>query len=227
MDYCAKRLRNLLCLLLVGAVAVAAKEASAKDQKVQAGLALVEQFYNVLLTNSPVAECSDVFASDALDPAPSVQPPKEVLVERWRFLRMNRSLFLTDRFENSEFYRPVDFFSKSRKMISFFNPPEAKPYTEGLLYITLVSTVARVGADGVYKEIAFPIVPAETPGEYKIEFIGIKVNGVLLDMSGDFERAYDLWNRLGFSRSTDVGTRASSESQQASGTGNGGDDGSD
>lgn len=28
MDYCAKRLRNLLCLLLVGAVAVAAKEAS-------------------------------------------------------------------------------------------------------------------------------------------------------------------------------------------------------
>jgi hypothetical protein len=106
-------------------------------------------------------------------------------------------------FEKGEFYRSTDFFSKSRKMISFFNPPQAKPYTYGLLYITLVSTVA--GAGGVYKEIAFPIVPDGAPGEYKIEFTGIKVNGVLLDMSGDFKRDYDLWDRLGFSRVADRG----------------------
>jgi hypothetical protein len=199
-DNCVKSLGAFLSLLLVGSVAVGSEKAPAMDQNVQAGLVLVEQFYNALLTNSPVDECPDIFASDALDPDPSVQAPKDVLSERWRFLRVNRSLFLADSFENGKFYRPTDFFGKSRKMISFFNSPPARHYTEGLLYITLVSTVARVGADGVYKEIAFPIVPAGTPGEFRIEFLGIKVNGVLLDMSGEFERAYDLWTRLGFSR---------------------------
>ncbi|MCF7855313.1 MAG: hypothetical protein K9N51_10990 [Candidatus Pacebacteria bacterium] len=200
MDHYAKRLGNVLFLLLIGTVTASAEEALAKDQKVQAGFALVDQFYNALLTDSSVAECPDIFASDALEPAPSDHTPKTVLAERWQFLRANRSLFLTDRYESGEFYHPEDFFSKSRKMIAFFNPPKGKHYTEGFLYITLVSTVARTGADGIYKEIAFPIVPAGTPGEYKIEFLGIKINGVLLDMYGDFERDYDLWNRLGFSR---------------------------
>ena len=191
----------MIVLLLVGVAAFGGDDSPAMDSKVQAGLMLVEQFYNILLSDTPEDECPDIFA-EPLGPQRPANEWRKIVTERWRFLRMNRSLFLTERYETGEFYRPTDFYSKSRKMVSFFNPPAGKPYTEGLLYITLVSTVSRAGADGVYKGIAFPIVPAGKPGEYRIEFLGIKVNGVLLDMSGDFKRDkdYDLLKRLGFPR---------------------------
>ena len=182
------------CLMLLCVFSSRAEQGVLIDIKVKAGMRLVEKFYEALLTNSPVEQCPAIFSPDS----PDKQQDEIYLRRKWEFLRNNKKLFLTEPFENNEFYRPQDFFQKSRKIVSFTNPTQGDHYTSGHLYITLLSTVTLGCRDGVFKEISFPIAPVEGTDEYKIEFFLIKINGVLLNPYGEFQRNYDLWVRLGF-----------------------------
>jgi hypothetical protein len=174
--------------------------------KVNAGMRLIEEFYMSLLTNNPIEQCPAIFAPDSLGVAPDRQQEKMNLCRKWEFLRENKKIFLTEPFENNEFYLPQDFFRKSRKVISFTNPTQGD-YTSGHLYITLLSTVTSGCKDGVFKEISFPIAPVEGTDGYKIEFFLIKINGALLDPYGEFQRDYDLWVRLGFKKEPHAPTK--------------------
>jgi len=169
---------------------------SNNNQIVAHGFKLIESFYKYLLSDRLPEKNTNLFHGIY-----SSSPERNLLQEEiflWKYFRDNQSLFLTDRYKSGKYYNEKDFYSKSKKMISYFNPPKGKPVTDGLLYITLVSTTAKSGSDGVYKEIAFPIVLDEDTNSYKIEWISIKVNGVHIDPYSSFKRNFELFKRLGF-----------------------------
>jgi hypothetical protein len=160
------------------------------------GLTLVKSFYEHLLDDQLPKAKTNLFLDFPVVSSKRSAFEEEILV--WKYLRDNSGLFLTDRYESGKFYTAKDFFIKAGKMISYYNPPKGKPISEGHLYITLVSTVARGGTDGVFKEISFPIDYDEKNKSYKIECMGIKVNGVLIDPHSYYKRKYELFERLGF-----------------------------
>lgn len=194
-------LRNLAAISLTLFTTVLAGEQSGETHttaSLKRAMGTVEEFYRVLLSESPPDKCPDIFTSDFRSGVTTT--------EMWQFLRSRRELFLTERFEKGPFHKPEEFVRKATKTISFFNPwdveevvkmkwnTDKKRNPSGLLYITLVTVLS----DGIFKEIAFPLVMSESTGEYRIEFDLIKVNGVLIDAYGNYKRDFDLFDQLGF-----------------------------
>lgn len=155
------------------------------------GLSLVEEFYEKLFVNNKWKKDDSLFMGDDVSDS-----------DKWKYLRENKYLFITERYYMGKFFEPKDFFLKARKQVSFFNIKDSAGFEKSQMFITLVSTVSTDGKDGVYKQVSFPISFDKTSNKYKIQFLGITVNGILIDPYGEFVRDYELFDKLGFSSHT-------------------------
>ena len=185
-----------ICIFLYPQISSSNEYLDKNPACVSQGLALVKSFYGYLLDDQLPKAKTNLFLDFPVVSSKRSAFEEEILL--WKYLRDNRSLFLTDRYESGKFYTAKDFFIKAGKMISYYNSPKGKSISEGHLYITLVSTVKKGGTDGVFKEIAFPIDYDEKNKSYKIECMGIKINGILIDPYSYYMRKYELFERLGF-----------------------------
>jgi len=164
------------------------------------GLSLIDTFYKGLLSDLPSEECPPVFETGMGFQANSAEAQKEQK-DYWDYIKRNRALFLWfDRSDDFlEIYPDSEFFNKSIKVISFYNPSDPINYISGHLEITLETGLDSY--DGALKQITFPIELDEEVKASRISFVNIKVNGLYLDYpEGNFARGTrPLCEKLGFS----------------------------
>jgi hypothetical protein len=176
----------LLCLMLTSKVGICA-DPDDGTKAIKAGYMLVENFYSCLTSTLKRDSCGKIFTN-------SPYLPKNEIDLIWEYANKNKQLFVP----NSDTIKDKDFFKRSRRTISYFNPRNIERISDGYLYITVVHTLMGRFYSGIYKEIAFPIVKDEISGEYRIEFRNIKINGIIIDFDNEFERDFDIIENLGF-----------------------------
>lgn len=190
----------LSCIaLFLGALLYVGRDDSKTKNQIDPtqGMNLIRRFYAELLSENSLEECADLF--DVSPEKRDTDRELKKLTEKWKYLRKNKRLFFTEQFSKSKFHSEKDFVDKARKGYWYFNPPKEESITGGWLFITLSSTLSKE-QDGVWKDIAFPIVRDEETNVIKLGFYGIRINGVLLDPEGTTKRNYNLFDRLGFGR---------------------------
>jgi hypothetical protein len=162
---------------------------------VSAGEKLVEEFYKHLGSDTTATNHPDIFTRDTLG---GRGLKKDVEAQkRWEFVLNNKELFLCERYVMANRYPPEDFIRHAGKETRFF-VPEGKTFIDGRLSVTLVASLSN-NAEGVWKEITFPIVLDEESNSLRIQFENIKINGILIDPYADFERKpTNFYERLGF-----------------------------
>lgn len=175
-----------LCLIFTSKFGVCS-DCDNGTKAIKAGYILVDNFYTCLTTDLKQDFCSKIFIN-----APYL--PKNQIDLIWNYAKNNKQLFII----KSDTTKDKDFFKKTRKTISYFNPRNLDRISDGYLYITIVHTLPDRFYSGIYKEIAFPIVKDEPSGEYKIEFRNIKINGIIIDIDNEFVRDFDIVQNLGF-----------------------------
>jgi hypothetical protein len=173
--------------LIMAVTSLYSADNSCGNEAVNKGLLLVDQFYSCLINGRNVTSCNNIFLT-----APYF--PKNDLSKTWDYVIKNKKLFLM----NDRYHKDKDFFKRSRKAVTYFNPRNLDNVSEGYLYITIVHSIHDRINSGIYKEIAFPIVKDNRTGEYRIDFRGIKVNGILVDKDNEFVRDFNIIEQLGF-----------------------------
>lgn len=173
--------------LILAVTSLYSADNSSGNEAVNKGYQLVEKFYSCLINDRNEAYCNNIFVT-----APYF--PKNDLSKTWDYAIKNKQLFLM----HGKYHKDKDFFKRSRKAVTYYNPRNLANVSEGYLYITIVHSIHDRINSGIYKEIAFPIVKDNRTGEYKIDFRGIKVNGILVDKDNEFVRDFNIIEKLGF-----------------------------
>lgn len=177
----------VLCLILCNPINGFCSEFKDNITDIKAGSKLIENFYTCITSGIVSETCSNIFFL-----AP--YRPQDESKTMWKYLLKNKKLFIPQNSNAGE----NDFFKRSRKTISYFNPPSLDNVTDGQLYITIVHTLSNNIYSGIYKEIAFPIIKDDKSGDYKIQFFNIKVNGIIINYDNNFVRDFDIIEALGF-----------------------------
>lgn len=178
--------------------------ANGTRETLNAAYGLVDRFYGCLFDEFDEVKCRGILDDTSLT-ATQIQTVKTRGDERWHYLKGHWTMFITPRYGSRDEKGKREFFSKAAKSVTYFNIRDVKELTYGEMYLSLSSTTMGAGRDGIYKEVSFPIVCDQKKGEYRIRFLGIKINGILIDPYREFiSREFDLLEKLGIRESSGV-----------------------
>ena len=195
-------LHVIVILLLILPGASIAAEPDHYSIRVQEGLKLVETFYTFLLSDAELKDCPDIFTSSDSEIKVGEITKKTALIAEWEFFRNNKELFLFLSLycENEPLVDIKDIMSQGLRGYYFLNPPPGNDHiTEGHLYI-VISGFTR-SAEGILKQMFFPIEYDDDKNSYAISPGGIKINGLPVNYNYpevESEKNFDMFERLGF-----------------------------
>ena len=195
----------LLAAILIGSGGIVVAE----NAKIEEPLAVVRTFYEGLDPDVQVHDLPEIF-SDVSDLAPDIRSTNVAkysglndLEVVWEFLRANRWAFL---FEG---INPKKTLDKARIAYLFFGFSSPEAFFDGSFGIEISLPLSKGAKEGIYKQVTLPMqkVKSTNGTEYKINIISIRINGALLDFSGEFDRTSDLWGLLGLNQDSPKGVQ--------------------
>lgn len=171
----------------------------ADNTKIEEPLAVVKTFYEGLDSDTEIHDLPNIF-NDLSDLAPDLRSTDTAaysglndLEVAWKFLRTNRKAFL---FEG---IKPKNIFEKARIAYLFSRFSNPINSIDGSFGVEISLPLSKGAKEGIYKQVTLPMqkIESHNGSEYKINIISIRINGALLDFSGEFDRSSDLWKLLG------------------------------
>ena len=181
------------------------------DIHIKGGLKVVETFYEYLFSDTDIKHCPNIFLTSGafLVFGRDIFRSTETY-HVWKFLRENKSLF---EFAPEDIHRT--HFEYARKRYSLVLS-RRRDFVDGKLSDPVdvavgLEIILRQFIDfdsGIEKRIAFPIYFCNKRRDYRIDFAGIRINGIQLDWSvtrfhqrwraKPLERDFDWIEALGF-----------------------------
>ncbi|HNR94701.1 MAG TPA: hypothetical protein PKM67_09125 [Kiritimatiellia bacterium] len=183
----------LFCIIQGGCMTTGGKGIVQKEINPEEAMDIVQKFYEILFSTTPPPDCPDIFE----DSFGAQESRREEVEKMWSYIRENQNLFITDAYIDSKYFTVHDYFEKAKKGIWYFNLPRGDLAHGGLLYVT-VSSLLPIESGGVWKDVAIPVQKSGKTGDVGIGFFGIRVNGLLLEYDGQYNREYNLIEALGF-----------------------------
>lgn len=188
------------CFILLAAALIGWETTAASEEaKVEQPIAVIKSFYDGLKSDAKIHDLPEIF-SGISDLAPDLRSANaaeysgltdvEVI---WAFLRAHREAFL---FEG---IRPEKTLEKARIGYVFFSFSSPETFFDGGFGVEISLPLSKKAKEGVYKQVTFPMQKVESSSGvgYKLDVVSIRINGALLDFSGEFDRRSDLWKLIG------------------------------